>query len=92
MVFFLKEPKENMKGGETFTEARFLCFFRERGSDFSLRSRPIRSSDFLRPRRKVALRGKNYAWASVWGSFYKLREVGVLSYLLYLLFKFFVDG
>ena len=26
------------------------------------------------------------------GSFDKLREVGVLSYLLYLLFKYFVDG
>ena len=30
-------------------------------------------------------------WAPVLMSFDKLREVGVLSYLLYLLFKYFVD-
>ena len=57
--------------------------FRERGSDFSLRSRPIGLLDFFEPRRKVALCGEDYAWAPVWGSFDKLREVGVLSYLVY---------
>ena len=58
--------------------------------NFSLRSRPIGQSDFFGPRRKVALRGEDYAWAPVLGSFDKLREVGVLSYLFYPLFKCFV--
>ena len=65
--------------------------FREIGSDFSLRSQAIRPSDFFGARRKVALRGKAYAWALVLGSFDKLRELGVLSYLFYPLFKCFVD-
>ena len=60
--------------------------------NFSLRSQPIGSLDFFGPRRKVALRGEDYACAPVCWSFDKLREVGVLSYLLYLLFKCFVDG
>ena len=60
--------------------------------NFSLRSRAIGPSDFFRSRRKVALHGEDYAWALVLGSFEKLREVGVLSYLFYLLFKYFVDG
>ena len=34
--------------------------------------------------------GEDYAWAPVLGSFDKLREVGVLSYLFYPLFKCFV--
>ena len=57
--------------------------------NFSLRSRAIEPSYFFRPRRKVALRGEDYAWAPVFGSFDKLREVGVLSYLL---FKCFVNA
>ena len=52
-------------------------------SDFSLRSRPIGPSDFFGPRRKVALRGENYTLAPVLGSFNKLRELGILSYLVY---------
>ena len=66
--------------------------FSERVCNFSLRSPSIEPSDFFGPRRKVALRGKGFVWASIWGSFDKLREVGVFSYLLYLLFKCFVDG
>ena len=58
--------------------------------NFSLRSRPIGPSDFFGPRRKVSLRGEEYAWAPVLGSFNKLNEVGVLSYLFYPLFKCFV--
>ena len=42
-----------------------LRVFRERRSGFSLRSRAIGPSDFFGPRRKVALRGKDYAWALV---------------------------
>ena len=60
-----------------------FSFFRERMTSFSLGFRLIRLSDFFGPRRKVALRGEDYAWAPVWGSFDKIREVGVLSYLFY---------
>ena len=67
-----------------------FVIFRERSSNFSLGFRLIGPSDFFGPRRKVALRGEDYAWAPVWGSFDKLREVGVLSYLFYPLFKCFI--
>ena len=63
----------------------------EKESTFSLRSRAIGPSDFFGPRRKVVLRGEGNAWAPVLRSFNKLREVGVLSYLSYTLFKCFVD-
>ena len=65
---------------------------RERKCAFSLDFRSIGSSVLDGVRRKVALCGEGYAWTPVLGSFDKLREVGVLSYLLYLLFKCFVDG
>ena len=64
--------------------------FSERVCSFSLRSWAIGPSDFFGPRRKVALRGEDYAWALVLESFDKIREVGVLSYLSYTLFKFFL--
>ena len=67
------------------------CDFRERERDFSLDFWLIRSSDFFGARRKVALRSKAYVWAPVLRSFDKLREVGVLSYLVYFRFKCFVD-
>ena len=67
-----------------------VLIFRERVCNFSLRSRTIGPSDFFGPRRKVVLRGEDYAWAPVLGSFDKLREVGVLFYLFYPLFKCFV--
>ena len=54
-----------------------FLFSSERVSDFSLRSRAIGPSDF-------------FMWVPVLGSFDKLREVGVLSYLFYSLFKCFV--
>ena len=69
-----------------------LCFwvFSERVSDFSLRSRAILPSDFFGPRRKVILRIEDNVWAPVSWIFDKLREVEVLSYLSYTLFKCFV--
>ena len=66
--------------------------FRERGSDFSLRSQAIGQSDFFGPRRNVVLRGEGNAWAPVSWSFDKIHEVGVLSYLFYPLFKCFVNA
>ena len=73
-------------------ELGFFYFFRERESTFSLDFRSIGPSDFFEARKKVVLRGEGNAWAPVLRSFDKLCEVGVLSYLLYLLFKYFVDG
>ena len=59
--------------------------------NFSLRSRAIGPLDSFGARRKAVLRGEGNAWALVSWSFDKLREVGVLSYLSYTLFKCFVD-
>ena len=58
--------------------------------NFSLRSRAIGPSDSFRVKRKVVLHGEGNTWAPVSWSFNKLREVGVLSYLSYTLFKCFV--
>ena len=66
--------------------------FREIESTFSLGFRPIGPSDFFAPRSKVVLRSEGFAWAPVLGSFDKLREVGVLSYLIYPFFKCFVNA
>ena len=54
---------------------------RKRKCAFSLDFRSIRLSVFDGARRKVVLRSEANAWAPVLGSFDKLREVGVLSYL-----------
>ena len=64
--------------------------FRERVSDFSLRSRAIGPLNFDGARREVVLRGEDNTWTSVLGVFDKLREVGVSSYLFYTLLKCFV--
>ena len=55
--------------------------FREKTSNFSLKYREIRPSEFVGTRRKAALRIEGNAWAPVSWSFDKLREVGVSSYL-----------
>ena len=60
-------------------------------SDLSLRSRVIGHLDFFGSRSKVVLHSEGFAWVPVLRSFDKLREVGVLSYLSYTLFKCFVD-
>ena len=61
-------------------KVRFF-FFSERVCNFSLRSRAIGQSDFSGPRSKVVLRSEGFAWVPVLGSFDKICEVGVLSYL-----------
>ena len=82
--------EKNMKGGKRITVS--LGFdFSERDCDFSLRSRAIGPLESFGARRKVVLGGEGNAWVPVLGSFYKLRKVGVLSYLSYTLFKCFVD-
>ena len=49
--------------------------------DFSLKYREIRPLAVFGTRRKAALRGETYAWASDLRNFEKLREVGVSPYL-----------
>ena len=58
---------------------------------FSLKSQVIQPSDSFELRRKAVLRGEDNALTPVLGSFDKLREVGVSSYLFYSWFKCFVD-
>ena len=72
-------------------KVRFLNF-RERVCNFSLGFWTIGPSDFFGPRSKVVLRSEGFTWVSVFEVFDKLREVGVLSYLFYSLFKCFVTG
>ena len=60
--------------------------FRERRTSFSLKFREIRPSEFVGIRSKGALRGEAYAWTPILGSFVKLREVGDLSYLGFILY------
>ena len=59
--------------------------------NFSLRSLAIGPSEFFGPRSKVVLCSEGFAWVPVSCSFKKLHEVEVLSYLIYTLFKCFVD-
>ena len=86
-----KKPAVSRKTRCSRLEARFLIFSSERVSDFSLKSRAIRPSDSFGPRSKAVLRSEGFAWVPILGSFDKLHEVGVLSYLSYTLFKCFVD-
>ena len=69
--------------GWTFLTVILGFGFRERECHFSLRSRPIQPSDSFEPRRKVVLHEEDNTWTPVLGSFDKLREVGVSSYLFY---------
>ena len=83
-IFFKKTKKRAVSLG--------FVIFRERESTFSLGFRLIGSSVFDGARSKVVLRDKGYAWAPVSASFDKIHEVGVLSYLIYPLFKCFVNA
>ena len=67
---------QNVQRAKRVAVSEGFDIFRERGSSFSLRSRTIRPSDFFGPRRKVAPRREDYAWALVSGVFDKLHEVG----------------
>ena len=67
-----------------------VLHFRESVSSFSLGLWLIRPSDSFETRRGVVLQGEDNVWTPVLGSFFKLLEVGVSSYLFYTLFKCFV--
>ena len=66
--------------------AVFEFFFRERERDFSLVFQQIQPSVVFGTRRKAALREEGFAWVPDLGSFLKLREVGDLSYLGFILY------
>ena len=85
----MKKTKRKREEGRRCSELVFF-YFRERVCNFSLRSQAIGPLDSFGTRRKVVLRGEGNTWAPVSWSFDKLREVGVLSYLSYTLFKCFV--
>ena len=72
-----------MKDENRDAEGYVFLFFSERVCNFSLRSRSIGSLNSFATRRRVVLLGENNAWITVLGSFFKLLEVGVLSYLFY---------
>ena len=61
-------------------EVRYFGF-RERVCNFSLDLLEIRPSVVFGTRRRTALRGEGFAWVLDFGSFLKLREVGVSPYL-----------
>ena len=52
----------------------------------------IGQSDFVGAEGKIDLRDESYTWTPKSWSLDKLREVGVLSYLFYPLFKCFVNA
>ena len=84
------KDKNVMEEGRIDSELRFWVF-RVRVSDFSLSFRVIRLLDFFGARSKVVLRSDGFTWVPVLRSLDNLREIGVLSYLFYPLFKCFVD-
>ena len=66
--------------------------FRVRRLDFSVEIRAIRPSAVFETRRRVALRGKGFAWVPDLRSFLKLREVEVSPYLGFIpSFKYFAN-
>ena len=73
---------KNVKGTRKLVQYLEISFFRVRRCTFSLHFRAIRLLEFFGARRKVALRGEAYEWTSVLRTFDKLREVGVLFYLV----------
>ena len=66
--------------------------FRERSSTLSLDFPVINQANSYETRSKVGPHCKSYARVSVLGSFDKLREVGVFSYLFYYLAKSHFNG
>ena len=89
IIFFLQKQEEMCRGKRKFTVSLGF-YFSERVSNFSLKSRVIRSLEFFGPRSKAVLGREGFVWVPVFRSFNKLHEVGVLSYLSYTLFKCFV--
>ena len=93
-----EKRKREMEKGKTKREgegkeavAIFFYFLLER--EHLLSKIPVNPTvRFLRTKKQSGLHIEDYMWALVLGVFDKLREVGVLSYLFYPLFKCFVKA
>ena len=82
MTCLLQKEKGEKRGGEEDLQRKLGYFgFRERVCNFSLDLREIRPSAVFGTRRRTALRGEGFVWVPYFGSFLKLREVGVSPYL-----------
>ena len=66
-VHLLQRGKNGHNAGELRQWLDFFIFS-ERGSGFSLGFRPAGPSVFYGARRKIAIRGEDYAWAPIWWS------------------------
>ena len=66
-VHLLQRGKNGQNAG-LFMQWLDFMVFGERESTFSLGFRPIGSSVFDGARKKVTLRGEDYAWAPIWWS------------------------
>ena len=84
-----KERERGRRGAESVGDKNILFFF---SLCFFLGSTKIGSQVFVGIEGKVDLRDESYAWTPKSWSFDKLREVGVLAYLFYPLFKCFVNA
>ena len=84
-----KEKRGKEKGDLQYIEN---LSFRERTSYFSLDLHAIRPSEVFGTRRRTALCREGFAWVPDFGSFLKLREVGVSPYLGFIhSFKYFAN-
>ena len=72
--------KRGEEGRRNLQEVRYFGF-KERVCNFSLDLREIRPSAVFGTRRRTALHGEGFVWVPDFGSFLKLREVGVSPYL-----------
>ena len=77
---------------EASGEREFYIFLFFSSLRFFLRSTKIGPYIFIGAKGKVDLCDESYVWTPKSWSFDKLREVGVLSYLFYPLFKCFVNA
>ena len=76
-----KDQTKKTCWGRKGSQWLWILSFSEKESHFSLKYRAIRPSKVFGAKKKVVLHGEAHAWAPVLGSFIKLREVGVSSYL-----------
>ena len=80
-LLHLTKEKEKRELGKEGCSGQTWRNCSERESSFSLEIRAIRPSAVFGTRRRTALRGEGFAWVPDFGSFLKLREIGVSPYL-----------
>ena len=91
-LLYLTKKKEKRELGKEGCSGQTWRNCNEREYSFSLEIRAIRPSAVFRTRRRTTLRGEGFAWVLDFGSFLKLREVGVSPYLGFIpYFKYFAN-